>query len=822
MSVFLQVCAYCKRPGATMGCCPTECDRSYHLPCALRAGCGFDVARHISKLGGLFCPSHLHAPEAAAVEVAGRDGSGAIWESAYLELRAEIGEPIVLGSTSAAHGASSSGSGSSTGGGLSAAQQKRELTLEEIEEERVRLIALSVSAGGGRAGDRCCVCSTVFHGTSNQQWTPPPARPERINPQSQDAEHVCGPLLTPGQAQVLGTSHKGLCADAAAPGSLHAAPPRPVDDDGSWWMAHVTVRCGDCGSAVHAGCAGISPYQADRVLKALAAGSPHSWRCDACVAVRKHNSKAAEQKQQQASSFDPHCLLCGHGREIDNSRFNAAAMDAPSDVSAHLTRQAQLTVTQDAAAGGSKLVSGNCWVHASCAMWHNSNSAAANSSSTTTVTLNSSCPPLTASVSVGLGNVSHEPDFLVGITIAQSAAEAVATVVSSGSSLSASRVKLQSVSPSTCALCSSGKGTTIPAVGPAGQSSPVHVHPACAVAARWYVEQVAPPQPLPASTFSKAAKAPSPAIPASGGILPYHPAASPVGLFCHCREPYDRFLVGCDDCHEWFHGSCIGLKESEVREDEDFRCESCVKLRAAGKTVSAAVVAMNDAKAERSLPPRPRGVRLLVPPVHAGWPPLSKEGADAAGGAEAASSPLAAAGDRDDGPMLEDRMLDDDQDNEREDDDYYAPAEAGKHSSDGGAVSRHGRKRKRSTKALEADGEEGGDDRGSSSSAAASTGAADSLLESAAVSAEVSSREARDAAIQEEDDEAEDEAVAAGGQARTTSWLVPLLMYQLRTWSKATDRLLHALAAARTGGQRRRAVKRPAIAPSCSSGVLLQ
>lgn len=43
-----------------MGCCLPTCERSYHLPCAVRAGAHFDAQRHWELQGGLFCPAHVH------------------------------------------------------------------------------------------------------------------------------------------------------------------------------------------------------------------------------------------------------------------------------------------------------------------------------------------------------------------------------------------------------------------------------------------------------------------------------------------------------------------------------------------------------------------------------------------------------------------------------------------------------------------------------------------------------------------------------------------------------------------------------------------
>lgn len=34
----LKVCSYCKKSGATLGCCNVKCKKIFHYPCGLRAG----------------------------------------------------------------------------------------------------------------------------------------------------------------------------------------------------------------------------------------------------------------------------------------------------------------------------------------------------------------------------------------------------------------------------------------------------------------------------------------------------------------------------------------------------------------------------------------------------------------------------------------------------------------------------------------------------------------------------------------------------------------------------------------------------------------
>ncbi|CAG0896830.1 unnamed protein product [Cyprideis torosa] len=47
-------------------------------------------------------------------------------------------------------------------------------------------------------------------------------------------------------------------------------------------------------------------------------------------------------------------------------------------------------------------------------------------------------------------------------------------------------------------------------------------------------------------------------------------------VYCVCRQAYsNRFMVECDHCREWFHGSCIGLKEYDSFDIENYHCPRC-------------------------------------------------------------------------------------------------------------------------------------------------------------------------------------------------------------------------------------------------------
>jgi hypothetical protein len=45
--------------------------------------------------------------------------------------------------------------------------------------------------------------------------------------------------------------------------------------------------------------------------------------------------------------------------------------------------------------------------------------------------------------------------------------------------------------------------------------------------------------------------------------------------YCICRRPYDGFMIGCDDCDEWYHGPCIGVTESRADRFNKYSCIRC-------------------------------------------------------------------------------------------------------------------------------------------------------------------------------------------------------------------------------------------------------
>lgn len=50
----------------------------------------------------------------------------------------------------------------------------------------------------------------------------------------------------------------------------------------------------------------------------------------------------------------------------------------------------------------------------------------------------------------------------------------------------------------------------------------------------------------------------------------------PAPVYCVCRRPdINCFMIGCDSCTEWFHGTCIGISEKAAKAIRVWYCPSC-------------------------------------------------------------------------------------------------------------------------------------------------------------------------------------------------------------------------------------------------------
>ncbi|XP_076468980.1 uncharacterized protein LOC143299580 [Babylonia areolata] len=47
--------------------------------------------------------------------------------------------------------------------------------------------------------------------------------------------------------------------------------------------------------------------------------------------------------------------------------------------------------------------------------------------------------------------------------------------------------------------------------------------------------------------------------------------------YCLCRRPWEgRFMIQCDYCQEWYHGSCVNITATDALDIDKYKCESCV------------------------------------------------------------------------------------------------------------------------------------------------------------------------------------------------------------------------------------------------------
>ncbi|KAL5013885.1 hypothetical protein ScPMuIL_008155 [Solemya velum] len=51
-------------------------------------------------------------------------------------------------------------------------------------------------------------------------------------------------------------------------------------------------------------------------------------------------------------------------------------------------------------------------------------------------------------------------------------------------------------------------------------------------------------------------------------------------IYCVCRQAYDetQFMIECDVCKDWFHGSCVGVQEHQAADIETYHCPNCQLL----------------------------------------------------------------------------------------------------------------------------------------------------------------------------------------------------------------------------------------------------
>ena len=59
--------------------------------------------------------------------------------------------------------------------------------------------------------------------------------------------------------------------------------------------------------------------------------------------------------------------------------------------------------------------------------------------------------------------------------------------------------------------------------------------------------------------------------------------------YCICRRAYSGFMIGCDECEEWYHGSCVGISESRADRFDKYACIRCCITKSFRSTAKDAV-----------------------------------------------------------------------------------------------------------------------------------------------------------------------------------------------------------------------------------------
>ena len=61
-----------------------------------------------------------------------------------------------------------------------------------------------------------------------------------------------------------------------------------------------------------------------------------------------------------------------------------------------------------------------------------------------------------------------------------------------------------------------------------------------------------------------------------------------LGPYCVCRKKYDgTFMIACDYCNEWYHGSCVGVPEAPSNKLPSYKCEACAEEKEEFKMTAA-------------------------------------------------------------------------------------------------------------------------------------------------------------------------------------------------------------------------------------------
>jgi hypothetical protein len=54
-----------------------------------------------------------------------------------------------------------------------------------------------------------------------------------------------------------------------------------------------------------------------------------------------------------------------------------------------------------------------------------------------------------------------------------------------------------------------------------------------------------------------------------------------IQLYCMCQQPWNpnQFMVACDDCDEWYHDTCLGVRQEALEKVDKYICPWCQERR---------------------------------------------------------------------------------------------------------------------------------------------------------------------------------------------------------------------------------------------------
>ncbi|KAI9325913.1 hypothetical protein DFJ73DRAFT_867789 [Zopfochytrium polystomum] len=94
-----------------------------------------------------------------------------------------------------------------------------------------------------------------------------------------------------------------------------------------------------------------------------------------------------------------------------------------------------------------------------------------------------------------------------------------------------------------------------------------------------------------------------------------------VRVYCVCRMPDNgKFMINCDTCKDWYHGSCVGMSEKKAQALDSYECDMCKEVK---QQVSRPGVTDVPTNSRRASP---------VAPIKGGVKKIGKSGAALVGG----------------------------------------------------------------------------------------------------------------------------------------------------------------------------------------------